>query len=150
MKVSSPRTRKGPDTRSKVPVNPTGNPGAVSTDGSSSSSFVTSGMQFMLPPTPSGMTAEMRDLILGGSFYSVLDDNEASPIEPRPLIQYLLAVGTAVPIPKATISNPLKEKLSTPGFKSHAKDGAPPIPRDVSLQFQQSRLPRSRVSPHSS
>lgn len=113
----------------------TGNPGVVSTDGSSSSCFVTSGMQFMHPPTPTGMTAEMRDLVLGGSFYSVLDDNEASTIEPKLLIQYLLAVGTAVPIPKATISNPLKEKLSTPGFKSHAKDGAPPIPRDVSLKF---------------
>jgi len=113
----------------------TGNPGVVSTDGSSSSCFVTSGMQFMLPPIPTGMTAEMRDLILGGSFYSVLDDNEASTIEPKLLIQYLLAVGTAVPIPKATISNPLKEKLNTPGFKSHAKEGAPPIPRDVSLEF---------------
>jgi hypothetical protein len=81
------------------------------------------------------MSVEMRDIILGGSFYNVLDDNETSPIEPRSLIQYLLAVGTAVPIPKATISNPLKEKLNTPGFKSQAKDGAPPIPRDVSAQI---------------
>ena len=108
--------------------NPTG---TVSSEGSSPPSLTTSGMLFVLPVAPSDMSASVRDLILGGKFCSVLDENESSPIEGSVLIEYVLAVGSAVPIPKAIILNPLKERLSTPGFKSQSINATPPVPREV-------------------
>jgi hypothetical protein len=105
--------------------------GNVSTDESSSPLLTTTGMQFVLPASPPEMSDDIRDLILGGSFYSALENDGAEGIGESALVEYLLAVGAAVPIPKATISHPLKERLSTPAFKSQTKDAAPPIPKEV-------------------
>jgi hypothetical protein len=41
------------------------------------------------------------------------------PGVPKPnLVEYLLAVGAAIPIPKALIANPLKEKFNSPMLKN--------------------------------
>lgn len=46
-------------------------------------------------------------------------------------LDFLLSLGSAVPIPKALVANPLKERLNTPGFKNAGTGGAPSVPRDL-------------------
>ena len=92
--------------------------------------LATSGMQFFLPVAPAELPDDVSNLIVTARFHVVLGD-EASSSEGSTLIEYLLAVGGAVPIPKALISNPLKERLNTPGFKNQSNNATPSVPRDV-------------------
>jgi hypothetical protein len=95
-----------------------------------STPLATSGMQFFLPIAPADLPDEVSNFIVTARFHVALVD-EASSLEGSSMIDYLLAVGGAVPIPKALISNPLKERLNTPGFKSQSNNAAPSVPREV-------------------
>lgn len=95
-----------------------------------STPLATSGMQFFLPLAPANLPDEVSNLIVTARFHVALVD-EASSLEGSTMIDYLVAVSGAVPIPKALISNPLKERLNTPGFKSQSNNAAPSVPREV-------------------
>jgi hypothetical protein len=95
-----------------------------------STPLATSEMQFFLPIAPADLSDDVSNLIVTARFHVALVD-ESSSLEGSTLIDYLLAVGGAVPIPKALISNPLKERLNTPGFKSQSNNAALSVPREV-------------------
>jgi hypothetical protein len=88
------------------------------------------GMKFFAPKAPSSVSSEHASLVRSGRFHEVvsalLDESKRSGA-----LEYLISVGAAVPIPKALVAGPLKERLNTPGFKNAGSIGAPTIPRDV-------------------
>ena len=108
----------------------------TSDESSSSTPVVISGMQFFVPDAPADMPADVSDLIVASRFHDAAGalstgKGELSLLEGSTLVEYLIAVGAAVPIPKALVSNTLKERLNTPGFKNQSGNGAPVVPREV-------------------
>ena len=110
------------------------------------------GMQFFTPTAPASLLPQQIQLIRTGQVHKLSE--AASPLRPpqntSQILEYLVAVGTAVPIPKALIFNSLKERLNIPGFKNLASSAGFVIPREVSF----SSWPRTPISakrlPHSS
>lgn len=108
--------------------------GANSAEESSRTSLPAFGMQFVLPDAPAELPVDVASLIVDARIHIALGQDNISSREKSLMIQYMLAVGGAVPIPKALISSPLKERLNTPGFKSHQSNtSTPPVPREVSI-----------------
>jgi len=68
-----------------------------------------------------------------GQVHSLLDTRPSgSPVsDASDIMEYLLAVGAAVPIPKAFVSSALKDRMSIPGFKNIASSAGFNIPREV-------------------
>lgn len=99
-------------------------------DQNTSTSVDEHGMKFFAPKTPSSVSFEHASLVRSGRFHEVvsalLDKSKRSGA-----LEYLISVGAAIPIPKALVAGPLKERLNTPGFKNAGSIGAPTIPRDV-------------------
>jgi len=88
------------------------------------------GMPFCLPAKPIMIVNSIAKLIRDGRFHQAISEmHEAS--EHTNALEYLVAVGIAVPIPKALILGPLKERLNSSGLKNTGNSGPPPIPRDT-------------------
>lgn len=80
------------------------------------------GMIFFVPKPPLGLQREFSELILQSKFHEALLKFRRHPIgnfnkPEKILIDFLISVGSAVPIPKALIANPLKERLNAPQNK---------------------------------
>ena len=107
------------------------------TDASNSPMSDTSGMQFFVPPAPQTITAEIAGLVLEAKSHEAIflaqstDSNQSGAA----VVEYLLSVGTAVPIPKALVANPLKDRLSPLGTKPSANNGVSSLPREVSSAY---------------
>lgn len=88
------------------------------------------GMKFFAPKIPSAISSDEATLIRAGKFNDVVsgifDVSKRSAA-----LEYLVSVGTAVPIPKALVAGPLKERLNTPGFKNVGGNGASTSLRDI-------------------
>lgn len=98
----------------------------------------TPGMQFILPPIPPNLDSKLTSCVLEGRIHNALrallesSDNLGSAAVVTSMLDYLQAVGSSVPIPKALISNPLRERLSTQSMKTMGNGGnTPHIPRDL-------------------
>lgn len=66
------------------------------------------GLRFFCPQVPSGLSLESAELILQGHIFEVGENKQLA-------LDYLLAIGKAVPIPKALVQNPLKERTGSIG-----------------------------------
>ena len=95
----------------------------------------TGGMQFFVPPAPPSIGSEVAGLVLSANCHAALDivESNGTPAHGAALVEYLISVGTAVPIPKALVANPLKDRLSTGGVgaKNAANNGMHALTRDV-------------------
>ena len=90
----------------------------------------TSGLQFFIPNPPSGISKSQAVFILKSEFYKAVQESTCSLESPDEtqssmnsktlslLLDYLLTVGAAVPIPKAIIQNPIKEKFTSLPLKN--------------------------------
>ena len=90
----------------------------------------TSGLQFFIPNPPSGISQNQAIFILKSEFYKAVEESNSSLESPDEnqsrlnsktmslLLDYLLSVGAAVPIPKAIIQNPIKEKFNSLPLKN--------------------------------
>ena len=88
-------------------------------------------LKFFVPDTPTSISSEEASRIRSGLFHEavqgVKDANKLASLS-----EYLLRTGAAVPIQKALVSSPLKERLNAPLFKtSSGTAGTPPISRDI-------------------
>mmetsp|Transcript_44871 Transcript_44871/g.94135 ORF Transcript_44871/g.94135 Transcript_44871/m.94135 type:complete len:1659 (-) Transcript_44871:52-5028(-) len=73
---------------------------------------------FALPPPPKGLHKEVADLIIHAKFHEARSLSQQRSDESEALlIQFLLSLGAAVPIPKELIADPLEEKLSSPSYQ---------------------------------
>jgi len=74
-------------------------------------------MRFFIPPHSDKIDDSDADTILKGLFHTIasLSDTDSKK---QALLEYLLAVGSAVPLPKALVANPLKEKLNEASLKA--------------------------------
>jgi len=88
------------------------------------------GMRFFSPKRPGSIGEEKASLVRAGRFSEAIADVSDTSTRVA-VLEYLVSVGTAVPIPKALVLGPLKERLNTPGFKNSGSGAAPPIPRDI-------------------
>lgn len=88
------------------------------------------GMKFFVPKVPSSLSPEEAALVRSGNFSKIVSEHAGTPKRAIAL-EYLVSVGTAVPIPKALVAGPLKERLNTPGFKNAGSNGAPTALRDM-------------------
>mmetsp|Transcript_7401 Transcript_7401/g.11620 ORF Transcript_7401/g.11620 Transcript_7401/m.11620 type:complete len:1964 (+) Transcript_7401:138-6029(+) len=98
----------------------------------------TPGMQFIVPPIPPMLDSKMSSCILEGRIHVALGDlfessgNLRSATIATAVLDYLQAVGSSVPIPKALISSPLRERLNAQSMKTIGNGGITPnIPRDL-------------------
>jgi hypothetical protein len=95
----------------------------------------TGGMQFFVPPAPPSIGSEVAGLVLSANCHEAVDivESNGTPAHGAALVEYLISVGNAVPIPKALVANPLKERLSTGGVgaKNAANNGMHALTRDV-------------------
>lgn len=82
-------------------------------------------MKLYPPKRPQGLSVDDARLIRKGKLHEAV--NGASGLEGQlAVLEYLNSIATAVPIPKALVFGPLKERLKNVG-----NSGAPPIARDV-------------------
>ena len=88
------------------------------------------GLRLFEPSPPEALSSSDAAAIKAGKFHQVVYD-KSSQSEKAAALEYLAAVGGAVPIPKALVSIPLREKLNTPGFKSAGSGSIPVVPRDL-------------------
>jgi len=93
----------------------------------------TSGMQFYVPPAPAGIPSDMASLVLAAKVHSVIDawENGEAVFDATTIIDFLLAVGIAVPIPKALVVNPLKERIGSTATKNNPFAHIPASSREV-------------------
>lgn len=110
----------------------------IQDDGPSLSPPATAGMQFFVPPIPPALEPQMASCALDGRIHVAISKLFLPSGELRSvsnttaLLDYIQAVGAAVPIPKALVSNPLKERLNIQSLKTSGNGGhAPSIPREV-------------------
>lgn len=99
---------------------------------SSSSSTISqtiTGMRFFIPPHSDKIKDKDADMILKGMFHQIVSMGDTEN-KKQALLEYLIAVGSAVPLPKTMVVNPLKEKLKTPLFVTSI--GSLAAPREVS------------------
>ena len=103
----------------------------------SESMLSSTGLKFFVPPHSEKISNEESKNILKGQLYLVNDT--ASVEKQKSLLDYLLAVGDAVPVPNALVANPLKDRLNSSPYKqviaslaSHL--GSTVAPRDVSAE----------------
>ena len=96
------------------------------------------GMQFCVPPIPPSLEPQMAVCALDGRIHIAISDlflpsgQLLSISSATAFLDFIQAVGAAVPIPKALVSNPLKERLNIQTLKMSSNGGhAPSIPRDV-------------------
>jgi hypothetical protein len=88
------------------------------------------GLKFFEPKIPSHLPPSVTEQIKMGRFDEALPRLLTKDAQ-RAALEYLAAVGAAVPIPKALVINPLKERLNTPAFKNAGGSGGPIVPRDL-------------------
>jgi hypothetical protein len=94
------------------------------------------GMSFFVPPAPPTITSEIASLVLEANFADAIDLAESNT-NTCPggvaVVEYLMSVGAAVPIPKALVAGPLKDRImASPGPKGNQVSGVASIPREVS------------------
>lgn len=102
-------------------------------NGKSKSPPQTSGMQFYVPPAPPGIPSDMASLILASRAFEAIESWESGEVvfDATAIIEYVLAVGIAVPIPKALVLNPLKERVGATGMKNNPFSNIPASSREV-------------------
>lgn len=88
-------------------------------------------MQFFLPPAPKSLTQNITELIHTSRIHEATRTISESNCYGATMLEYLNSVGTAIPIPKALISVPLKERLNSPGFRNSTFSTGLTIPREV-------------------
>jgi hypothetical protein len=95
-------------------------------------------LQFFVPPIPPALDVKIANFVLQGRIHSAssdlfLDSGELRSVSTaNALLDFLQAVGSSVPIPKALISGPLKDRLNVQNIKTSGNSGnIPSIPREV-------------------
>ena len=91
------------------------------------------GLLFYLPKSAHSLSSEEAKLVQAGRLHELVTHKVASgeQFNAPALLEYLVAVGTAVPIPKAFVANALKDRLNTPTFKSFISASGMNVPREV-------------------
>ena len=91
------------------------------------------GMQFYVPAAPSGIPSDIATKVLMARTSEAIEAWESGDavFDAGVLIDYLLAVGVAVPIPKALVANPLKDRISTNTMKNTSFGNIPATAREV-------------------
>jgi hypothetical protein len=90
-------------------------------------------LQFFVPPTPAGLSSDIAAKILAGRCHEVIDTtiDGGQASDGARVVDFILSVGTAVPIPKAMIMHRLKDRLNNPTFKNGAISTIPASSREV-------------------
>ncbi|KAI2490775.1 hypothetical protein MHU86_23799 [Fragilaria crotonensis] len=98
----------------------------------------TGGMQFSAPPVPPSLDPQVAACTLDGRIHVAVSNlflpsgQLCSVSKASVFLEYIQAVASAVPIPKALVSNPLKERLNIQSLKLSSNGGhTPSIPREV-------------------
>lgn len=93
-----------------------------------------SGLQYFVPSAPAGISSNMATLILSARCHEaiqILGAPEVLAAEGSRLVEYIVSVGTAVPIPKTMVLNLVKDRMNAPAFKSGGICSIPALSRDV-------------------
>lgn len=92
----------------------------------------TNRLHFFVPPAPPELRTDIASLVLQARSHDAVElaDNLALSVKSS-LVAYFIAVGAAVPIPKALVTNLLKEKFNSPPLKSTPLSSIPQSSRDA-------------------
>jgi hypothetical protein len=130
-KSSEAMSIKGVSKEDRPTVNdePADNQGATPLSGKSDCGPGSGGLTFLAPSPPLSLLTKHVELIQSGMFHVIAAEMDQCNF--GDVIDFLLSVSAAIPLPKGLILGPLKERLNTPGFKSVGSNTAPSISRDV-------------------
>ncbi|GKY91428.1 hypothetical protein MPSEU_000115100 [Mayamaea pseudoterrestris] len=88
------------------------------------------GLHFVEPDEPASLPEAKADMIKNGRFSEIQPLSCSSEVQAA-AIEYLMALGAAVPIPKTLIAHAIKERLGSPVYKSVSKQPLPNVARDL-------------------
>jgi hypothetical protein len=119
-----------------ITESPEPKPSSIRTDDATSVNIPpprTSGMQFYVPPAPHGIPPEIASFVLNGRVFEAIHAWETGEavFDAGIMVDYLMAVGVAVPIPKALVVNPLKERIGVNALKNNSFGNFPTSSREV-------------------
>jgi hypothetical protein len=94
----------------------------------------TNALHFFVPPAPAELRNDIASLVLQAQCHAAVELSNPLDIAAKTsLLAYFLAVGTAVPIPRALVSNLLKEKLNSHPSKGVTLSTMPQSSRDAAV-----------------
>ena len=91
------------------------------------------GLQYYVPPAPTGISSDFASTVLAGRCHEAIGVSvyRDLAVEGLRVVNYITAVGMAVPIPKTVITNPLKERMNGLVFKNSNVGSMPASSRDI-------------------
>jgi hypothetical protein len=91
------------------------------------------GLQYYVPPAPTGISSDFATTVLAGRCHEAIGVSvyRDLAVEGLRVVNYITAVGMAVPIPKTVITNPLKERMNGLVFKNSNVGSMPASSRDI-------------------
>jgi hypothetical protein len=91
-------------------------------------------LQYFVPVASADIASEVATLILSAKCHDAIQTlglpGEFGPEGSR-IVDYIVSVGTAVPIPKTMVLNLVKDRLNAPAFKNSGVCSIPALSRDV-------------------
>ena len=90
-------------------------------------------LRFFIPSTPQTIPENVANFVLEAAVHKAVEAFEmnAKPSQGTPLIDFIVAVGTAVPIPKALVANQLKEKMAIQTARTGLSTGLQSLTREI-------------------
>ncbi|KAL3916321.1 MAG: hypothetical protein SGILL_005231 [Bacillariaceae sp.] len=89
------------------------------------------GLQYFVPTTPAEISSQTATKILAGKFHETMKSMQAVPGDGSRLVNYVISVGTAVPIPKTMVIQRIKDRLNNALLKINPAIGIPVSSREV-------------------
>lgn len=93
-----------------------------------------SGLQYFVPVASAGISSDVATLVLSAKCNEAIQilglPEEFGPEGSR-LVEYIVSVGTAVPIPRTMVLNLVKDRMNAPAFKNSGVCSIPAMSRDV-------------------
>lgn len=94
----------------------------------------TNALQFFVPPAPVELRNEIASLVLQAQSHEAVELSNSLDMSAKScLVAYLIAVGIAVPIPRALVATLLKEKVNSHPSKGAALSTMPQSSRDAAV-----------------
>mmetsp|Transcript_10579 Transcript_10579/g.25475 ORF Transcript_10579/g.25475 Transcript_10579/m.25475 type:complete len:1939 (+) Transcript_10579:136-5952(+) len=91
------------------------------------------GLQYYVPEAPPGISTDFATVVLAGRCHEAIGVSVYRDLacEGLRVVNYIISVGMAVPIPKTVVMNPLKDRMNNLVFKNSNVGSMPASSRDI-------------------
>lgn len=91
------------------------------------------GLQYYVPEAPPGISTDFATFVLAGRCHEAIGVSVYRDLacEGVRVVNYIISVGMAVPVPKTVVMNPLKDRMNNLVFKNNNVGSMPASSRDI-------------------